>query len=79
MSSRLLPLWPAPDSYPCILLSPQGEKKGPYKYKKMRNWLDKEQMPGSFAVQHSRTGMWVPLWYLGVASGQAGEACMGRR
>lgn len=52
----------------------QHDKMGPFLYKKMKKWLDGRHFPETLVVQHQRTGMWVPVWYLAAASGQVGEA-----
>lgn len=60
------------------------EKMGPFKYKQMFKWLGRGDFGDDdpkIPVQHQGTGVWVPVWYLAVASGQAGAysdgSCIG--
>lgn len=62
-----------PGAPPALL--PQGAKMGPFPFRKMKKWFEGNHFePDSMPIQHKGTGMWVPVWYLVVASGQAGEA-----
>ena len=56
------------------------ERMGPFKHKQMLKWLDRGYFGGDdpkLPVQHQGTGVWVPVWYLAVASGHAGADCDG--
>lgn len=47
---------------------------GPFPLKRMQKWIARQELnPDSMLVQHKDTGVWVPLWFLAVASGQGGE------
>ncbi|GLI63924.1 hypothetical protein VaNZ11_007059 [Volvox africanus] len=42
-------------------ISPAGNREGPFAARTLMVWLSKDQLPGSFHVQHGPSRVWMPL------------------